>query len=239
MLNNQVGTKTNPLDFLGFLLFGVGLAGFTFAFEFIRENTLSNELVVSNIFSFFVVFSAYFIRSYYVAVPILDFSVFKIRTFRITVLGSFLSRCSIGGIPFLLPLFFQLSLGKSPLYSGLLLLPYAIAILIIKFLVKRSLKKFRFKNLLIVNTFLLEGSILAFMLVDPYVYLYFLLPLIFIHRLLTSMQFSCMNVLSYVDLNEKNMSKGTSIASAIQQLSIFLRKQMAQKQVYTKSNNFL
>jgi hypothetical protein len=29
-----------------------------------------------------------------------------------------------------------------------------------------------------------------------------------------------MNVLSYVDLNEKNVSKGTSIASAIQQLSM-------------------
>ena len=220
ILDNHINNKSNPLDFIGFVLFGIGLAGFAFALESIGENTLSQEVIITIISSSLMILCIYFIRSYYITAPFLDLTVFKIRTFRITVLGSFLTRCGIGGLPFLLPLFFQLSLGKSPLYSGLLLLPYAIAMLMIKFFVKKGLKIFGFKNLLVANTFLLGLCILVFTFVNPQISFYLLLTILFILGLLTSMQFSCMNVLSYVDLNQSNVSKGTSIASAVQQLSM-------------------
>ena len=220
VLTDYFNNKVNKLDIIGFLLFGIGLAGFAFAFQSIGENSLDHQLVFSIISASLGILLIYFVRSRYIKYPFLDFSVFKIRTFRITVLGSFLSRCGIGGMPFLLPLFFQLSLGKSPMYSGLLLLPYAIAMLIMKFLVKKSLKMFGFKNLLVANTFFLGISILVFSLITDSVPIELLIIIIFIHGLLTSMQFSCMNVLSYVDLTDDNVSKGTSIASAIQQLSM-------------------
>ena len=220
ILDNHINTQSNSLDFIGFVLFGIGLAGFAFALESIGENTLSKEFIITIISSSLMILCIYFIRSYYITAPFLDLTVFKIRTFRITVLGSFLTRCGIGGMPFLLPLFFQLCLGKSPLYSGLLLLPYAIAMLMIKFFVKKGLKIFGFKNLLVANTFLLGLCILVFTLINSQVSFYVLLTILFILGLLTSVQFSCMNVLSYVDLNESNVSKGTSIASAVQQLSM-------------------
>lgn len=220
VLTDHFGIKVNKLDFIGFLLFGIGLAGFAFAFESIGENALNQTLILGIILISLGILMIYFIRSRFTKFPFLDLSVFEIRTFRITVLGSFLSRCGIGGMPFLLPLFFQLSLGKSPMYSGLLLLPYAIAMLIMKFLVKPGLKLYGFKKLLVVNTFLLGVSILVFTLVNASIPLELLIIMIFIHGLLTSMQFSCMNVLSYVDLTESSVSKGTSIASAIQQLSM-------------------
>src|SRR3990167_5176167 len=220
VLTNYKSSNVNRLDFLGFILFGMGLAGFAFAFESIGESILSKTIITNIILMSVGILFVYFVRSRYIKFPFIDLSVFKIKTFRITVLGSFLSRCGIGGMPFLLPLFFQLSLGKTAMYSGLLLLPYAIAMLIMKFLVKRSLKLFGFKNLLITNTFLLGLSILIFSTVNDHIPMYFLIIIIFIHGLLTSMQFSCMNVLSYVDLTESNVSKGTSIASAIQQLSM-------------------
>ena len=220
ILANHINTKSHSLDFIGFVLFGIGLAGFAFGLESIGENTLSKELIITIISFSLMILCIYFIRSYYITAPFLDLTVFKIRTFRITVLGSFLTRCGIGGMPFLLPLFFQLCLGKSPLYSGLLLLPYAMAMLIMKFFVKKGLKIFGFKNLLVANTFSLGLSILVFTLVNPQISFYVLLTILFILGLLTSVQFSCMNVLSYVDLNESNVSKGTSIASAVQQLSM-------------------
>lgn len=220
VLGNHIEKKINKLDFLGFILFGIGLAGFAFAFESIGENMLDKNSIIGIILVSFSILTIYFIRSYYVRFPFLDLIVFKIRTFRVTVLGSFLSRCSIGGMPFLLPLFFQLSLNKSPMYSGLLLLPYALAMLIMKFLVSRGLKLFGFKNLLVINTILLGLSVLIFNFISTQVSLYLLITILFIHGLLTSLQFSCMNVLTYVDLTESNISKGTSIASAIQQLSM-------------------
>ena len=44
--------------------------------------------------------------------------------------------------------------------------------------------------------------------------------LMFLYGLFVSMQFSCLNILSYVDLDNKLMSKGTSLAATVQQLSM-------------------
>jgi len=220
VLENHIAKKINKLDFLGFILFGIGLSGFSFAIESIGNDTLNfNFILWTMLFSLFVI-SIYFLRSRHVKFPFIDISIFKIKTFRITVAGSFLSRCGMGGMPFLLPIFFQLGLGKSPLESGLLLLPYAIAMLMTKFFVRGCLKLFGFKNLLIVNTCLLGLSILAFNFVSVHVSIYLLIIILFAHGLLTSLQFSCMNNLTYIDLTEEIASSGTSIASAAQQLSM-------------------
>lgn len=220
VLSNLKNISNTKLDFVGFILFGIGLATLAFVFDSIGEQTLNAKILLKLAFFASILLTIYFIRSRHVQHPFIDLTIFKIRTFRITVLGSFFSRCGIGGMPFLLPLFFQLSLNKSPLYSGLMLLPFAMAMLIMKFFVKPTLKIFGFKKLLIMNTFLLGLSILNFCIVSPSMPTYLLVMLLFIHGLLTSLQFSCMNVLNYVDLNEQNVSKGTSIASAIQQLSM-------------------
>jgi hypothetical protein len=50
-----------------------------------------------------------------------------VRTFRISVLGGFVTRLGIGGVPFLLPLLFQIGLGYGPLMAGLLTMPLAVA----------------------------------------------------------------------------------------------------------------
>ena len=51
----------------------------------------------------------------------------RIRTFRAAVLGGFVTRIGIGGIPFLLPLLYQVGLGFTPIQSGLLMMPQAVA----------------------------------------------------------------------------------------------------------------
>ena len=50
-----------------------------------------------------------------------DLSLFRIRTFRAAVSGSFFTRLGIGGIPFLFPLLYQVGLGFTPIQSGLLI----------------------------------------------------------------------------------------------------------------------
>ncbi|MCD6055779.1 MAG: transporter [Gammaproteobacteria bacterium] len=220
VLKNHVAAKVNQLDFPGFILFGIGLASFVFAFQSIGESNLNKDILIGIISVSFFAFLIYFIRSHYIQHPFLDFTVFKIRTFRITVLGSFLSRSAIGGMPFVLPLFFQLGLGKTAMSSGFLLLPYAMGMLIMKTGVNQSLKWFGFKHLLIANTFLLGISIISFILIDAEIPLYGVIIILFIHGLFTSMQFSCMNALVYADLTDENLSAGTSIASAAQQISM-------------------
>ena len=62
----------------------------------------------------------------------LALALFRIRTFRAAVSGSFFTRLGIGGIPFLLPLLYQVGLGFTPIQSGMLMMPQAIAAMSLK-----------------------------------------------------------------------------------------------------------
>ena len=59
-------------------------------------------------------------------------TLFRIRTFRAAVSGSFITRLGIGGIPFLFPLLYQVGLGFTPIQSGLMMMPQAIAAMSLK-----------------------------------------------------------------------------------------------------------
>lgn len=220
VLSDYTAAHEHPLDFTGFLLFGLALAGLAFSLGILSEGEAEFGLA-SNIFlGSLVLLLIYVIRSRYLKFPFIDMRLFEVSTFRITLMGSFLTRCCIGGMPFLLPLFFQLSLGKSALHSGLLLAPYAIGMLFMKFFVKSGLKLFGFKRILVLNTVLLGVAMAMFSFMSPSTSIVFIIALVFISGLLTSLQFSCMNVLTFVDLPHHQLSKGTSLASANQQLSM-------------------
>ncbi len=45
------------------------------------------------------------------AYPVLRLTLFRIRTFRIAVVGGFITRLGVSGLPFLLPLLYQLGLA--------------------------------------------------------------------------------------------------------------------------------
>ena len=84
--------------------------------------------------------------------PLLQLSLFRIRTFRASVSGSFFTRLGIGGIPFLFPLLYQVGLGFTPIQSGLLLMPQAIAAMSLKLMIPRILARIGYRGVLISNT---------------------------------------------------------------------------------------
>ena len=77
------------------------------------------------------------------AFPLLALSLFRIRTFRAAVSGSFFTRLGMGGIPFILPLLYQVGLGFTPIQSGLLIMPQAIAAMSLKMTMPRILSALR------------------------------------------------------------------------------------------------
>lgn len=212
--------KVNKFDVRGFIFFALGLSGISFVLSTVNESVLDLNtkliiLAVSGISGALYAFNYKTSKN-----PIWNLAIFKIRTFKITVLGSLFSRIGIGGIPFLLPLLFQIGLHHSPILSGELIFPMAIAMFITKFLVKRILKQFGFKRVLFVNTILLGLSICSFAMINVITSYTLIIILVFLNGAFSSMQFSCMNVLTYVDLETDILSQGTSIASSIQQLSM-------------------
>jgi len=130
------------------------------------------------------------------------------------------TRLGIGGMPFLLPLLYQLGLGLPAWESGLLTMPSALAAMGMKFLSARVLRRYGFRSVLIVNTMLAGTTICLFSLVTPATPVALILLLAFAQGFFNSLQFSSVNGMAYADIALGDSSMATSIASTLQQLSL-------------------
>ncbi len=155
-----------------------------------------------------------------IAYPLLRLTLFKVRTFRVSVIGGFITRLGIGGMPFLLPLLYQLGLGLPPWESGLLMMPTALAAMSMKVLSAWILRRYGFRQILIVNTVLLGLALCAFALVTPGTPMAIIVLFGLAQGFFNSLQFSSMNAMAYADIDAAESSMGTSIASTCQQLSL-------------------
>jgi len=150
----------------------------------------------------------------------LRLALFRIRTLRAAVSGSFVTRLGVGGMPFLLPLLYQVGLGYSPIQSGLLILPQSVAAISLKMTMPMILTQFGYRRVLLVNTLLLGLLIGLFATVGQQTSI----ALIWIQALafgfLSSLQFTSMNTLVYADVKDADTSMASTIASTMQQMSM-------------------
>jgi EmrB/QacA subfamily drug resistance transporter len=122
----------NPLDLGGLILFGSGIALLSYVLEVFGEHTLNGVEMLAGLAVAILLLAGYGWHATRARFPMLRLSLFRIRTFRSAVNGNFLTRLGIGGIPFLFPLLYQIGLGLTPIQSGLLMMPQAIAAMSLK-----------------------------------------------------------------------------------------------------------
>jgi MFS family permease len=151
---------------------------------------------------------------------LLELSLFKIRTFRAAVNGSFFTRLGIGGVPFLLPLLYQVGLGFTPVQSGLLIMPQAVAAMSMKFVMPRILSVMGYRWVLISNTVILGLLLLLFSTIGLHTPAWVIVLQAFFYGAFTSLQYTSMNTLTYADTTDQESSAASSIASTMQQMSI-------------------
>jgi MFS family permease len=155
-----------------------------------------------------------------VAAPVLALALFRLRTFRIAVAGGFLTRLAIGGMPFLLPLLYQIGLGFPAWQAGLLMMPQVLAAILSKLVSNRILARWGHRRILIFNTVCFGATISTFSLLGPGVPVGFIIALSFAQGFFASLQFTAMNSLIYAEVGDAEASKASSIASTAQQLSL-------------------
>jgi MFS family permease len=144
----------------------------------------------------------------------------RIRTFRHSVLGGFVTRLGFGGMPFLLPLLYQIGLGFAPWQAGLLTVPQALAAMGMKVISRPLLKRFGHRTILLTNTVLLGLTMMLFTQIDRETPLIAILTLSFTQGFFASLQFTAMNSLVYADVDDERASGASSISSTAQQLSL-------------------
>ncbi len=214
------GDTSRPLDLIGLVLFATGTALLSWLLEIFGEHNIDVTSAGVLLLLSMSLLAAYAWHARQAAYPLLRLSLFKVRTFRVSVVGGFITRLGIGGMPFLLPLLYQLGLGLPPWESGLLMMPIAAAAMGMKFLSAWLLRRYGFRHILIVNTVLLGLTICMFALVNPGTPLEMLVLLGLTQGLFNSLQFSSINAMAYADIEPAESSMATSIASTCQQMSL-------------------
>lgn len=211
---------THPLDSVGLILFGSGIALLSYVLEVFGEHTLGPGEICGLLALSLALLMGYWIHAKTLAFPLLQLGLFRIRTFRAAVSGSFFTRLGIGGVPFLLPLLYQVGLGFSPVQSGLLIMPQAIAAMCMKVVMPRLLSAIGYRWVLISNTVVLGLLLLLFATIGLHTPVWIIVLQAFLYGAFTSLQYTSMNTLVYADTTDEESSSASSIASTMQQMSI-------------------
>jgi EmrB/QacA subfamily drug resistance transporter len=211
---------THPLDVAGLLLFGSGIGLLSYVLEIFGEHTLSGREMLGMLAVAGLLVAGYGFRATRTKFPLLRLTLFRIRTFRAAVSGSFFTRLGIGGIPFLFPLLYQVGLGFTPIQSGLLLMPQAIASMSMKLAMPAILARVGYRGVLISNTVILGLLIALFATIGVGTPVALIVLQAFCFGFFTSLQYTSMNTLVYADVTEDQASSASTIASTMQQMSI-------------------
>ncbi len=151
---------------------------------------------------------------------LLDLSLFALPTFRASVLGGFIFRIGVGALPFLLPLLLQLGFKMSPFESGLITFSTALGAMSMKAVVPVILRQFGFRRTLTVNAVLSAAFLAACAAFTPGTPVVVMMAVLVIGGFFRSLEFTCINTIAYAELDQRRMSRATSLVSVAQQLSI-------------------
>jgi EmrB/QacA subfamily drug resistance transporter len=210
----------DPIDFVGLTLFGSGIALLSYVLEIFGEHSLSMRSVLFLLAVSLMLLAAYWRHAVTAAYPLLKLELFRTRTFRAAVSGSFATRIGVGGMPFLLPLLYQLGLGFTPVESGLLIMPQPIAAMTLKVFMPKILDRFGYRRVLLVNTVTIGLVIILFMAVGVSTPVPVIVAMAFVLGFVSSMQYTSMNTLVFADIADTDASAGSSISSTAQQMSM-------------------
>ena len=214
------GERARPLDLVGLVLFGAGTALLSWVLEVFGENHIDLASAAFLLLTSLSLLVAYAWHAHQSIYPLLRLTLFRVRTFRISVVGGFITRLGVGGLPFLLPLLYQVGFGFPAWQSGLLMMPAVAAAMGMKLISGPLLRRFGYRKVLIVNTLLMGITISMFASINSTTPIIWIVFIGLAQGLFNSLQFSSMNSMAYADIKEDDSSMASTIASSMQQMSM-------------------
>lgn len=214
------GGASRPLDVIGLVLFGSGTALISWLLEVFGEHHIDVTSAAILFLLSLGLLAAYGWHARQASYPLLRLTLFRVRTFRVSVVGGFITRLGLGGLPFLLPLLYQLGLGLPAWQSGLLMMPATAAAMGMKLISGPILRRFGYRKVLIINTVMIGATISLFAGVTAATPIALITLLSLIQGFFNSLQFSSMNSMAYADIAAEDSSMASTIASSLQQMSM-------------------
>lgn len=209
-------------DGVGFALFGASMVLITIALEGLGELHLPHMRVMLLLFGGFACLAAYWLRAGKIDNPLFPPSLFRTRTFAVGIIGNLFARLGSGALPFLMPLLLQIALGYTPAEAGMSMIPLALSAMVAKSVARPLIERLGYRTILTANTVLLGTLLASLALVNtttPYTILMVQLCLL---GAVNSLQFTAMNTVTLIDLDDASASSGNSLLSVVAQLSLSL-----------------
>ena len=207
-------------DFIGLLLSGAALAAFLAVLEVAGRGIVTDGQLLAIVACCLASGCAYALHARSQTRPLLDFGLFRFRSFAISVVAGSLFRIGVGSIPFLLPLMLQLGFGRTPLQSGTITFAAAAGAIISKPGIQYTLRWLGFRNLLVINGFLGGIGLAVYATFRASWPLWAFYCVLLVTGYLRSMQFTAFNTIAYAEVPASRMSAATTLYSALQQMSL-------------------
>ncbi len=210
----------DPFDPLGAVLAGLGIGGLAFGGSLLGLNFLPTGVVVGLIVLGAAAAYAYVLHARRTPAPVLDLSLLAIPTMRAAVVGGFIYRSGIGAMPFLLPLLLQLGFGLTPFQSGLITLSNVVGAMGMKTVIPIILRRYGFRRVLMVNALMSAALVAACATFTPGVPFAWIVGVLIVGGFFRSLEFTSLNIIAYADVDNRRMSRATSLVAVAQQVSI-------------------
>ena len=213
--------KSTYIDFdvKGFFIFGGASLSLSIALEFMGNAKNITPVLLIILLGFFLIYQ-YYRHAKKDNNPIFPLDLFKVRTFRVGILGNLATRLGISSVPLLVPLMIQIAYGQSAVVSGWIVAPMAITAMFGKSAVIKILDKYGYRSTLMVNTMIIGLLICALGIPGVHDSIYVFIPLLALLGFFNSIQFTSMNTISIADLRPYHTSSGNSFVAVNQQLAI-------------------
>jgi len=207
-----------PVDLLGVVLTGVGLACLIFGFENLGRDEMS-PIAVAGLFAAGVAgLGIYGWHAGRTPHAVIDLTIFRNQTFSASVLGGAFMRIAMGANPFLLAMLLQVAFGLSAFSAGLMTFISAVGALLMKTAAPPILRRFGFRTVLSVNAVIVGVSFVAYSLFRPDWPHWAIMAILGVGGFFRSLQFTALNGMAYADINQDQMSRAATTSSMMQQL---------------------
>ncbi|MCI2947806.1 MFS transporter, DHA2 family, multidrug resistance protein [Staphylococcus caledonicus] len=216
----NVGTKVKtPIDMISIMLSILGFGGLLYGVSSISSDGWDDPVVLTTIIGGIILVALFIWRQERLEIPLLSFKVFKNKEFAVGLAIMAATMISMIGSETVLPMFVQNLLGRTPVDSGLILLPGAIVMAIMSFISGWLYEKFGAKVLAILGMLIVIITTSYFVVMDEHTSVV-VLAVVYAIRMI-GIALGLMPIMTHTmnQLTPELNAHGSSMTNTIQQIS--------------------
>jgi EmrB/QacA subfamily drug resistance transporter len=208
--------RPGRFDWWGYLILALGIASAQLAFESLAQPDVKATVLLPLLAAAGCFLFGYFLYAKRHAAPVLDFRLFKIRVFAVSVGFGNILRMSTYPVSFLVALLLQLGFGLDPFHAGLLTCFFTMGAMTMRANIANIAAAVGMRRLLIAVSLTTAALTAGFMLFGMNTPHFLIAGYLFCFGVLRNAQHQTVTALSFADIPDDQFSKATTVSALLQ-----------------------